>query len=103
MLRKILIPIAIVMAVVTIGISLERRTESAPADKVLGTGTAGRITKWLATDTIGDSVISEASNGHVGIGQPPADSALFIVNANSDAPDTAAFEIGYFFAGMELQ
>ena len=89
MLRKILIPIAIVMAVVTIGISLERRTESAPADKVLGTGTAGRITKWLATDTIGDSVISEASNGHVGIGQPPADSALFIVNANSDAPDTA--------------
>jgi hypothetical protein len=79
-------------AIVTIAVAVslvERRTESAPADKVLGTGTAGRITKWVATDTIGDSVISEGSNGHVGIGQPPADSALFIVNANSDAPDTA--------------
>ena len=89
MLRKVF---AMLAAIVTIAVAislLERRTESASADKVVGTGTAGRITKWVATDTIGDSVISEGSNGHVGIGQPPADSALFIVNANSDAPDTA--------------
>ena len=89
MLRKVF---AMLAAIVTIAVAVslvERRTESAPADKVLGAGTAGRITKWVATDTIGDSVISEGSNGHVGIGQPPADSALFIVNANSDAPDTA--------------
>ena len=89
MLRKVF---AMLAAIVTIAVAVslvERRTESAAADKVLGMGTAGRITKWVATDTIGDSVISEGSNGHVGIGQPPADSALFIVNANSDAPDTA--------------
>jgi len=89
MLKKVF---AMLAAIVTIAVAvslLERRTESAPADKVIGMGTAGRIARWVATDTIGDSVISEGSNGHVGIGQPPADSALFIVNANSDAPDTA--------------
>ena len=89
MFRKFVALFSIFIAVVMIGVIYEQKAESAPADKVVGAGTAGRITKWVATDTVGDSGISEGSNGHVGIGQPPADSALFIVNVNSDAPDTA--------------
>jgi hypothetical protein len=90
MVRKLFAPLALVVTIIVVGVALERRTESAPADKVVGSGTAGRITRWFATDTVGDSVISEGTNGHIAIGQPAIDSAVFMVLANSDAPDSAS-------------
>ncbi|HEV7889612.1 MAG TPA: tail fiber domain-containing protein [Pyrinomonadaceae bacterium] len=39
----------------------------APTLNATGTGTAGKLTKWTGTDTVGDSVITESS-GNVGIG-----------------------------------
>ena len=91
MLRKFATLLVVFVGLVIAGIGFERSTRSAPvtADKVVGGGSAGRITKWLATDTVGDSGISEDANGHVAIGQPPSQSALFIALATSDAPNSA--------------
>ena len=89
MSKRFVVLLVVVATVITLGVSLERRTESAAADKVVGTGAAGRITKWLAADTVGDSVISEGTNGHIAIGQPPIDSVLLMVLANSDGANSA--------------
>ena len=88
MLKKFFALLFVFIAVVTIGVVYEQKAETA-ADKVVGAGTAGKITKWLATSTVGDSGITEGSNGHVAIGQPPAESALFITTTDSAAPNTA--------------
>jgi hypothetical protein len=39
----------------------------APAAVQDSSGTTGRITKWIATDTLGDSVITEGDGGRIGI------------------------------------
>ena len=80
-----------IIGVVGIGLSFERTTSSAPrmADKVVGAGTAGRITKWTASDTVGDSVIAEDATGQVAIGSTPQSFAKFLVVGSFDSPNSA--------------
>src|SRR5829696_4671125 len=80
----------VIIAIVGIGWALERSAKSAPmADKVVGSGTAGRISKWLTSDTIGDSTIIEDRNGLIGIGTNPNPLAQLLVVANVDQPNSA--------------
>jgi len=54
------------------------RMNSASSDKsVKGGGTAGQITKWTTSDTIGDSIVSEA-NDNIGIGTTTPGSKLTV-------------------------
>lgn len=89
MFRKFIALLSVFVAVVVIGLVYEQKAESAAADKVVGSGTAGRIAKWLATDAVGDSGISEDSTGLVAIGQPPTTLAKFFVLDTSDAPTSS--------------
>ena len=45
---------------------------------VTGTGTTGQLTKWTSLNGIGDSVISEASTGKIGIGTTAPSSKLTV-------------------------
>jgi hypothetical protein len=45
---------------------------------VTGSGTAGQLTKWTSTNTIGDSSISEDKSGNVGIGTTAPASRLTV-------------------------
>jgi nucleoside-diphosphate kinase len=58
----------------------------------------GAISKWR--DTMGATDPKKAAPGTIrhDLGTSIGDNC----SHGSDAPDTAAFEIGYFFAGMEL-
>ena len=58
----------------------------------------GAILKWR--DTMGATDPKKAAPGT--IRHDLGTSICNIVTHGSDAPETAAFEIGYFFAGMEL-
>ncbi|HEX8367910.1 MAG TPA: tail fiber domain-containing protein [Pyrinomonadaceae bacterium] len=50
------------------------------ADNIGGTGTVNRISKWMdATGTLGDSTISENSQGLVGIGNPNPTAKLSVL------------------------
>jgi len=73
---------------VTIGLSYEQKTQSAPsfADKVTGTGTPGKIAKWIAADGIGDSIITEDANGIIGVGVAPNPFFKFLVSGIIDSP-----------------
>ncbi|MEO8574882.1 MAG: hypothetical protein ABI481_13030 [Pyrinomonadaceae bacterium] len=91
MLRKFAVLFAVTVAIVVIGSVLERRTESAPnmSEKVLGAGTPGKISKWIAADTIGDSGIAEDVTGMVGIGTNPNPLAKLFVFGNFEQPTSA--------------
>lgn len=58
----------------------------------------GAIAKWR--ETMGATNPAKAAPGT--IRRELGTSIQFNCTHGSDAPDTAAFEIGYFFAGMEL-
>lgn len=58
----------------------------------------GAIAKWR--DTMGVTDPAKAAPGT--IRKELGTSIQFNCTHGSDAPETAAFEIGYFFAGMEL-
>jgi nucleoside-diphosphate kinase len=58
----------------------------------------GAIAKWR--DTMGATDPAKAAPGT--IRNALGTSIQFNCTHGSDAPETAAFEIGYFFAGMEL-
>jgi len=58
----------------------------------------GAITKWR--ETMGATDPAKAAPGT--IRRELGTSIQFNCTHGSDAPETAAFEIGYFFAGMEL-
>ena len=58
----------------------------------------GAIAKWR--DTMGATDPAKAASGT--IRKELGESIQYNCTHGSDAPETAAFEIGYFFAGMEL-
>jgi nucleoside-diphosphate kinase len=58
----------------------------------------GAIAKWR--ETMGATDPAKAAHGS--IRKELGTSIQYNCTHGSDAPDTAAFEIGYFFAGMEL-
>jgi hypothetical protein len=92
MFRTIATLLMATVAVVCMGAGVERTTHSAPAmaDKVIGAGTPGRIAKWLASDTIGDSVITEDSNGLLGINNAPNPNTRLFVFSNAAATNSSA-------------
>ena len=58
-------------------------------NKVMGSGTAGNIAKWIGIDEIGNSEIVEYTSGQVAIGTAPAASAKFLVVGTFDNPNTS--------------
>ncbi|HEX3101197.1 MAG TPA: hypothetical protein VHQ01_05375 [Pyrinomonadaceae bacterium] len=91
MLRKILFCFASVMTLVIIGLCYERPTQSAgmASDKVLGTGTPDKLAKWVDSDRIGDSTLTEDANGIIGVGVAPNPFFKFLVSGVIDSPHTA--------------
>ncbi len=76
-------PCAGVLAVLTLGLSgAQAQTPKASAPvasnkTVKGSGTAGQIPKWIDTQTLGDSIITEANN-NIGIGTSSPGSKLTV-------------------------
>lgn len=52
-------------------------TTGAPTLNATGTGTAGKLTKWMGADTIGDSVLTE-TGGNIGLGTSSPASILHL-------------------------
>src|SRR5580765_4722504 len=90
MSKRFMILLVVVLASV-IGLSYEQTARSAGmfADKVLGTGTPGKISKWVAGDQIGDSTITEDANGIIGIGVAPNPAFKVLASGNIDSPNSA--------------
>jgi hypothetical protein len=76
--------------VITVSVGYAWKAESAekPDKKVEGSGTKGQIAKWIDTNELGDSVITE-DDGHIGIGLPPIPNAKLFVKGAQDAPNSA--------------
>ena len=91
MLKKFLVLFAVTVSIVAIGLSVERRADSAAnrAD-VQGAGTAGKIPKWTAFDTIGDSAMTEDSGGRIGLGIAPNSNYRFFAFTNATSVTAAA-------------
>ena len=90
MLKRLLYCLTVLAVLVTLGVSYAWRAESAgkPGKKVEGGGTKGQIAKWVDTNEIGDSVITE-DNGQVAIGNVPSPIAKFLVYGAFDIPNAA--------------
>lgn len=89
MLSRLVYCLVVLTLVITVSVGYAWKTESAgKPDKVTGSGTKGQIAKWIDTDEIGDSVITE-DDGHIGIGLPPIPNAKFLVKGSQDAPNAA--------------
>ena len=93
MIKTLTVLFCVTVAIAAIGLSVERRAESAAVDKVTGTGTAGRIAKWTATDTIADSAIVEDDSSRIGIGANPNVNTRLFVFTNA-TPITSSAIIG---------
>lgn len=81
---------AVIISIAAIGLSVERSASSAPSRAdIQGLGTAGRIAKWTASDTIGDSAMIEDS-GRVGVGAtPPSTARLYAINSSPSISSSA--------------
>jgi hypothetical protein len=91
MYKRLTFALSIVVAIVGIALLLERQAESAPSMvDVQGIGTSGKIAKWTATDTIGDSAIAEDSGGRIGIGTSPLTSSILSVHTISRGGTSSA-------------
>lgn len=73
------------------GVGYTWNAESAAArpDKVTGSGTAGNIAKWVDTNEIGNSTMSEDANGIIGVGVAPNPFFKFLVSGVIDSPNSS--------------
>jgi hypothetical protein len=89
MMRKLVYGIVSVMTIVAMSLNVLAQTQSkqkakqnsfelTAATPVTGTGTVGRISKWLSLNSIGDSNITEDKFGNVGIGTSTPTSRLTV-------------------------
>lgn len=92
MFRKSFGLFLVLATIAAVGVAWEQRAESASrmADKVVGSGTPGKISKWLAEDTIGDSVITEDASGRLGIGAAPNPNTRVFAFTNSSSITSSA-------------
>ena len=90
MLKRLLYCLTVLAFLVTLSVGYVWKAESAgqPGKKVEGSGTKGQIAKWIDTNEIGDSVISE-DDGLVAIGTTPNVLAKFLVVGTFDNPNSA--------------
>lgn len=89
MLKRLVYCLMILTFFVTLSVGYAWRAESAgkPGKKVEGSGTKGQIAKWIDTNELGDSVITE-DDGLVAIGAPPNVLAKFLVVGAFDSPNS---------------
>jgi hypothetical protein len=69
------------------GMSPSRKTKDLITPFADGTGTAGKIAKWISSTELGDSVISETGPGFVGIGTETPTSKLSVSGSIDAAAD----------------
>ena len=69
------------------GMSPSRKTKDLITPFADGTGTAGKIAKWISSTELGDSVISETGPGFVGIGTATPTSKLSVSGSIDAATD----------------
>lgn len=82
--------VVVLTLIITVSINFAWRAESATSDKVIGTGNQGQIAKWVDTNEIGNSVITE-EDGLVAIGASPIASAKFLVAGTFNEPNSAIY------------
>ncbi|HKG11840.1 MAG TPA: tail fiber domain-containing protein, partial [Pyrinomonadaceae bacterium] len=68
-------------------------TTGAPTLAATGSGTAGKLTKWMGVDTLGDSALTE-SNGKIGIGTTSPAYGLHVVGNSIVVDGTPGFNFG---------
>ena len=104
MTARFFIFFGVIVSIVAIGLSVERNASSAPnrAD-VQGLGTPGKISKWTASDTIGDSVITEDSSGRVGVGVSPNTNARLYATWNAASISSIAISGHHTGGGRGVQ
>lgn len=90
MLKRLLYCVAVLAFLVTLTVGYAWKAKSAgkPGKKVEGSGTKGQIAKWINTNELGDSVITEDENGLVAIGTTPNIVAKFLVVGTLDSPNS---------------
>lgn len=90
MLKRLIYCLMVLAFFVTLGVGYAWKAESAgkPRQTVEGSGTKGRIAKWIDTNQISDSVIIE-DNGQVAIGNVPSTAAKFLVYGAVSSPNAA--------------
>ncbi|MCA1625817.1 MAG: hypothetical protein LC768_14705 [Acidobacteria bacterium] len=91
MLKRLIYCLVGLMLLVTISVGFGWETKSAGKvdEKVRGSGTSGQIAKWIDSDRIGDSVITEDANGQIAIGTTPSIVSKFLVVGTFDNPNSA--------------
>ena len=92
MFKKSVALFLVLTAIAAVGVVWEQKASSASrmADKVVGSGTPGRIAKWVADDEIADSVIIEDANGRLGMGaMPNSNTRLFVFTTDASINSSA--------------
>lgn len=92
MLSRLIYCVVVLTLVITVSINFAWKAESAEkADKkVEGSGNQGQLAKWVDTNEIGNSVITE-NGGLVAIGTSPTAAAKFIVAGTFNEPSSAIY------------
>lgn len=103
-MRNRLIYCVVVLTLLTAaGVGYTWNAESAPArpDKVTGSGTKGNIARWVDTNEIGDSTITE-DEGFFGVGTPINPNFKFLISSDLASPK-ATFRAGNIADGRAIE
>ena len=103
-MRNGLIKFSIVLSLIAVTtFGLAWNAESAgTGPKVSGSGTSGNIAKWVATDEIGDSTITEDASGFLGVGTPINPNFKFNISSSLASPK-ATFHAGNTADGRAIE
>ncbi len=91
MRNRLIYCVVVVTLLTAAGVGYTWNAESAAArpDKVTGSGTVGNIAKWVDTNEIGNSTMSEDANGIIGVGVAPNPFFKFLVSGFIDSPNSS--------------
>ncbi len=95
--------VVVVALLTAAGIGFTWNAESAPAraDKVIGSGTKGNIARWVGTNEVGDSTITE-DDGFFGVGAPINPNFKFLISSDLANPK-ATFRAGNTADGRAIE
>ncbi len=96
--------LVVLALIVAVGGGFAWNAESAgmAADKVLGTGTPDKVAKWVDSDRIGDSTITEDASGFFGVGTPINPNFKFLISSDLASPK-ATFRAGNIADGRAIE
>jgi len=102
-MRNGLIKFSIVLSLIALtGFGLAWNAESAgTSPKVTGSGTTGNIARWIDTNEIGDSTITE-DDGFFGVGTPINPNFKFLISSDLASPK-ATFRAGNIADGRAIE